>query len=42
MAYPKIGNIAPAFSLKDQDGNTVSLKEFKGKKQSQSSFIPKR
>ena len=31
MAFPKIGNLAPAFSLKNQDGKTVSLKDFKGK-----------
>lgn len=32
MAFPKIGNLAPAFSLRNQDGKTVSLKDFKGKK----------
>jgi len=31
MAFPKIGNLAPAFSLLNQDGKTVSLKDFKGK-----------
>ena len=31
MAHPKVGNIAPAFTLQDQDGNKVSLKDFKGK-----------
>ena len=31
MAFPKIGNLAPAFSLKNQDGKFVSLKDFKGK-----------
>ncbi|HUH37948.1 MAG TPA: thioredoxin-dependent thiol peroxidase [Spongiibacteraceae bacterium] len=30
MAFPKIGNLAPAFSLPDQNGNTVSLKDYKG------------
>ena len=30
MAFPKIGNVAPQFSLQDQDGKTVSLKQFKG------------
>jgi len=30
MALPKIGNVAPQFSLQDQDGKTVSLKQFKG------------
>lgn len=31
MSHPKIGNLAPAFTLPDQDGNKVSLKDFKGK-----------
>jgi peroxiredoxin Q/BCP len=30
MAFPKVGNVAPQFSLKDQNGKTVSLKQFKG------------
>ncbi len=29
MSHPKIGNLAPAFSLKNQHGKTVSLKQFK-------------
>jgi len=28
MAFPKIGNIAPAFTLLDQDGEKVSLSSF--------------
>ena len=32
MAFPKIGNMAPAFTLLNQDGEKVSLKDFKGKK----------
>jgi len=32
MTLPKIGNLAPAFSLPDQNGNKVSLKDFVGKK----------
>ncbi|MET0378614.1 MAG: peroxiredoxin, partial [Spongiibacteraceae bacterium] len=28
MAFPKIGNLAPAFSLLNQDGEKVSLKDF--------------
>jgi len=32
VALPKVGNLAPAFSLQNQDGETVSLKDFKGKK----------
>ena len=31
MAFPKTGNKAPAFSLKNQNGETVKLSEFKGK-----------
>lgn len=30
MAFPKVGNLAPAFTLNDQDGKPLSLKEFKG------------
>ena len=41
MAHPKIGNMAPAFNLKDQDGNTVSLKDFKGKNPVVIFFYPK-
>ena len=29
MALPKIGNLAPAFSLQDQNGETRSLKDFR-------------
>lgn len=31
MAFPKIGNLAPAFSLPDQDGNLHSLKSLRGR-----------
>ncbi len=41
MAFPKIGNMAPAFTLPDQDGNKVSLKQFKGKKNVVLYFYPK-
>lgn len=41
MTYPKIGNMAPAFSLPDQDGNKVSLKDFKGKSPVVLFFYPK-
>jgi len=41
MAHPKIGNMAPAFTLLDQDGNKVSLKDFKGKKTVVLYFYPK-
>lgn len=41
MALPKIGNLAPAFSLLDQDNKKVSLKDFKGKKNVVIYFYPK-
>ncbi len=41
MAYPKIGNLAPAFTLLDQDGKKVSLKDFKGKQPVVLYFYPK-
>lgn len=41
MAHPKIGNIAPAFTLQDQDGNKVSLKQFRDKKNVVVYFYPK-
>ena len=41
MAFPKVGNIAPAFTLNDKDGNKVSLKDFKGKKNVVLYFYPK-
>ncbi len=41
MALPKIGNLAPAFSLQDQDGKTVSLKDFRDKKNVVVYFYPK-
>ena len=41
MALPKIGNMAPAFTLLDQDGGKVSLKQFKGEKNVALYFYPK-
>ncbi len=41
MAFPKIGNIAPAFTLLDQDGNKVSLKQFRDSKNVVLYFYPK-
>ena len=32
MAHPKTGNLAPAFTLKNQKGEKVSLKDFRGKR----------
>lgn len=31
MAFPKIGNLAPAFKLQNQNGETVELKSLRGK-----------
>lgn len=41
MALPKVGNNAPAFSLENQDGEKVSLKDFKGEKNVVLYFYPK-
>lgn len=41
MTFPKVGNLAPAFSLKNQRGETISLKDFKGKKNLVLYFYPK-
>ena len=38
---PKIGNMAPAFTLVDQDGKKIALKDFKGKKNVVLYFYPK-
>ena len=41
MSFPKIGNKAPAFSLKNQDGDTVKLSQYKGDKNVVVYFYPK-
>ena len=41
MAFPKVGNLAPAFTLLDQDGEKVSLKQFRGEKNVVLYFYPK-
>ncbi|MFT6389317.1 MAG: peroxiredoxin Q/BCP [Cellvibrionaceae bacterium] len=41
MVHPKAGNKAPVFSLKNQKGETVSLKDFAGKKNVVIYFYPK-
>lgn len=41
MSHPKIGNLAPAFSLQNQNEKLVSLKDFKGKKNIVLYFYPK-
>ena len=38
---PKIGNMAPAFTLEDQQGNKVSLKDFRDKSHVVLYFYPK-
>ncbi|MGE0172362.1 MAG: thioredoxin-dependent thiol peroxidase [Oligoflexales bacterium] len=39
--FPKVGNLAPQFSLQDQNDETVSLKDFKGKSPVLVYFYPK-
>ncbi|GAB2197764.1 thioredoxin-dependent thiol peroxidase [Sessilibacter sp. MAH4] len=41
MTYPKIGNLAPVFSLQNQRGEEVSLKQFRGEKWVVVYFYPK-
>jgi len=41
MALPKVGNLAPAFSLQNQKGEQVSLKDFRGSKNVVLYFYPK-
>ena len=40
MGFPKVGNMAPAFTLENQDGRKISLKDFKGKKNVVLYFYP--
>ena len=41
MPFPKIGNLAPAFTLLDQSGNKVGLKDFRDQKNVILYFYPK-
>lgn len=41
MTFPKVGNLAPAFTLPDQRGEKVSLKDFRGKSHLILYFYPK-
>lgn len=41
MSFPKIGNMAPAFTMLNQDEEKVSLKDFKGEKNVVLYFYPK-
>lgn len=41
MNLPKVGKVAPAFTLPDQDGKKVSLKDFRGEKNVLVYFYPK-
>ena len=39
MSTPKLGNLAPAFTLKDQNGDDISLKDFRGEKERCAVFL---
>ncbi|WP_045859983.1 thioredoxin-dependent thiol peroxidase [Teredinibacter purpureus] len=41
MAFPKVGNKAPAFSLKNQNGETIKLSDYAGKNNVVLYFYPK-
>ena len=41
MSFPKIGNLAPAFSLPNQSGDSISLKDFRNDKHVVLYFYPK-
>ncbi|HEY7885428.1 MAG TPA: thioredoxin-dependent thiol peroxidase [Cellvibrionaceae bacterium] len=41
MGFPSTGKLAPAFSLHDQNGNKVALKDFRGKSNVVVYFYPK-
>ncbi len=41
MAHPKIANLAPTFTLADQDGKPVKLQDFRGKQNVLVYFYPK-
>lgn len=41
MAFPEVGQSAPSFSLQNQRGETVTLDDFKGKKNIVLYFYPK-
>ena len=41
MAFPKIGNLAPAFTLRNQDDEKVSLKDFRDQQNVVLYFYPK-
>ena len=41
MGMPKPGNLAPAFTLTDQNGDKISLKDFRGEKHVVLYFYPK-
>lgn len=41
MTFPTVGNFAPTFSLQDQHGNMVNLKDFRGSKNVLVYFYPR-
>ena len=41
LVKPKVGDVAPAFSLPASTGRTIALSDFKGKKKVVLAFYPK-
>ena len=41
MTFPKVGNLAPTFTLADQDGSTVKLQDYRNQKNVVVYFYPK-
>lgn len=41
MSFPKVGNLAPTFTLPNQNGEKVNLKDFRGSKNVVLYFYPK-
>jgi peroxiredoxin Q/BCP len=41
MAKPKVGSLAPSFSLENQEGKKITLKEYKGEKNVVLYFYPR-
>ena len=41
MTFPKVGNLAPTFTLPDQDGSKVKLQDFRNQKNVVVYFYPK-
>ena len=41
MTYPKVGNLAPAFKLRNQHDEVISLRDYRDKKNVVVYFYPK-